>query len=168
MAEGRRPGLPERIGPYRVLDRIGKGGMGVVYSAYDEEMDREVAIKVMMADAEIEGDLKKRFEQEARVSAGLAHHNIVTIFDIGEDNGRSYIVMELLRGHTLGEALKRRSFSLEEKVDIILEVCDGLGAANAAGVCHRDVKPGNLFVLDDGGVKILDFGIARIESSNLT
>jgi tetratricopeptide (TPR) repeat protein/predicted Ser/Thr protein kinase len=168
VTEAPRPSRPERIGRYKVLDRIGRGAMGVVYSAHDELMDREVAVKVMMTDLEGEPDIRARFLREAQVSAGLAHRNIVTIYDIGEDNGRLFIVMELLRGHTLDRALKERSFAIEEKVDLTIDVCDGLAIANAAGVCHRDVKPGNLFVQAEGGVKILDFGIARLASSSMT
>ena len=168
MAEQQRAGRPERIGRYKVVDRIGRGAMGVVYSAHDELMGRDVAVKVMMTDLEGEPDIRARFMREAQVSAKLAHRNIVTIFDVGEDNGRLFIVMELLRGETLDRALKQRTFSIEEKVEFTLEVCEGLAVANAAGVCHRDVKPGNLFVQADGGLKILDFGIARLASSSMT
>jgi serine/threonine-protein kinase len=163
-----RAGRPERIGRYKVVDRIGRGAMGVVYSAHDELMGRDVAVKVMMTDLEGEPDIRARFMREAQVSAKLAHRNIVTIFDVGEDNGRLFIVMELLKGDTLDRSLKQRSFSIEEKVDLTLEVCEGLAVASAAGVCHRDVKPGNLFVQADGGLKILDFGIARLASSSMT
>jgi eukaryotic-like serine/threonine-protein kinase len=168
VAEHQRAGRPERIGRYKVVDRIGRGAMGVVYSAHDELMGRDVAVKVMMTDLEGEPDIRARFMREAQVSAKLAHRNIVTIFDIGEDNGRLFIVMELLKGDTLDRALKQRSFSIEEKVDLTLEVCEGLAVASGAGVCHRDVKPGNLFVQADGGLKILDFGIARLASSSMT
>ena len=168
MAEQQRAGRPERIGRYKVVDRIGRGAMGVVYSAHDELMGRDVAVKVMMTDLEGEPDIRARFMREAQVSAKLNHRNIVTIFDIGEDNGRLFIVMELLKGETLDRCLKQRSFSIEEKVDLTLEVCEGLAVANGAGVCHRDVKPGNLFVQAEGGLKILDFGIARLASSSMT
>jgi serine/threonine-protein kinase len=168
VTETPRPSRPERIGRYRVIDRIGRGAMGVVYSAHDEMMGRDVAVKVMMTDLEAEPDIRVRFMREAQVSASLAHRNIVTIYDIGEDNGRLFIVMELLRGYTLDKCLKQRMLPIEEKVDLILDVCEGLGAANAAGVCHRDVKPANLFIQADGGVKILDFGIARLASSSMT
>ena len=151
VVEGPRPGRPERIGRYRVLDRIGRGGMGVVYSAHDEVMERDVAVKVMMADPDIEPEVRARFLREAQVSARLAHRNIVTIFDIGEDNGRLFIVMELLRGFTLAQTLKQRGIALEEKIDLTLEVCEGLGFANGKGVCHRDVKPANLSCLPMAG-----------------
>jgi serine/threonine-protein kinase len=142
--------------------------MGVVYAAHDEMMDREVAVKVMMTDLEAEPEIRARFMREAQVSASLAHRNIVTIYDVGEDNGRLFIVMELLKGQTLDKCLKQRVLPIEEKIDLMLEVCEGLGVANNSGVCHRDVKPANLFLLEDGGVKILDFGIARLASSSMT
>ncbi len=168
MPENPRPSRPEKIGRYRVVDRIGRGAMGVVYAAHDDLMDRDVAVKVMMTDLEAEPDIRARFMREAQVCATLAHRNIVTVFDIDEDNGRLFIVMELLRGLTLDKCLKQRTLSIEEKVDLTLEVCEGLAVSSAAGVCHRDVKPGNLFLQADGGVKILDFGIARLASSSMT
>ena len=135
----------------QVVDRIGRGAMGVVYSAHDELMGRDVAVKVMMTDLEDEPDIRARFMREAQVSAKLAHRNIVTIFDIGEDNGRLFIVMELLRGETLDRCAEAARASRSRRRSIsMLEVCEGLAVASAAGVCHRDVKPGNLFVQADG------------------
>jgi serine/threonine-protein kinase len=163
----RPPGL-ERIGRYRITEKLGKGGMGVVYGARDETMGREVAVKVMMADFEGEPEIRARFLREAQLSARLAHRNIVTVFDAGEDDGRFFIVMERLRGQTLGDRLKSGALALDHKLDVILQVCEGLAVASAAGVYHRDIKPGNLFLEDDGGVKILDFGIARLASSSMT
>jgi serine/threonine-protein kinase len=169
-----RPGTgfgprPERIGRYRILERIGKGAMGVIYSAHDEVMDRVVALKVMMADLEGEPETRTRFYREAQAAGRLLHPNIITIFDMGEEEGHIYIVMELLRGETLGESLKRPgATSLEQKVSMMTQVCDGLGAAHAHGIFHRDVKPSNLFVQPDGSVKILDFGVARLSSSTMT
>jgi hypothetical protein len=160
---------PERIGRYRLLERIGKGAMGVVYSALDESMDRVVALKVMMTDLEGDPETRTRFYREAQSAGRLLHPNIITIFDMGEEEGRIFIVMELLHGETLGEFLKRPTPPpLEQKVSLMVEVCEGLGAAHARGIFHRDVKPGNLFVLQDGGIKILDFGVARLASSTMT
>ena len=160
----------ERIGRYRILERIGKGAMGVVFAARDDLMDRSVALKILAADLDGEPDIRARFFREAQVAARLVHPNVVTIFDIGEEDGRLYMVMELLRGHTLGDYLRDRPgpIDFEWKADVILQVCDGLGVAAAAGVSHRDIKPGNLFVQTDGSVKILDFGIARLASSSMT
>jgi serine/threonine protein kinase len=160
---------PERIGRYRILERIGKGAMGVVYSARDEAMDRVVALKVMMTDLEGDPETRIRFYREAQAAGRLLHPNIITIFDMGEDEGRIFIVMELLRGVTLGDFLKRPTPApLEQKVSMMIQVCEGLGAAHACGIFHRDVKPGNLFVQKDGTIKILDFGVARLATSTMT
>lgn len=159
--------LPARIGRYQVLERLGKGAMGVVYGARDEVMDRVVAVKVLMADLEAEPDTRTRFYREAQAAGRLLHPNIITIFDIGEDQGRIYIVMELLKGQTLA-AFLRQPVSLEQKIDLMVQTCEGLAAAHASGVVHRDVKPGNLFVLHDGTLKILDFGVARLATSTIT
>ena len=158
----------EYIGRYRVLDRLGKGSMGVVYAARDEIMERDVAIKVLMTDVDSEPEIRARFMREAQVAARLSHRNIVTIFDVGEEDGRLFIVMELLRGVTLAEAVKGEPLPIEQTLDIAVEVCDALAVSSAAGIYHRDVKPGNLFVTDDGGVKVLDFGIARLANSSMT
>jgi hypothetical protein len=129
---GRKPacGTPgSGLAATRSSTGLAVAAMGVVYSAHDELMEREVAVKVMMTDLEGEPDIRARFMREAQVSAKLAHRNIVTIFDVGEDNGRLFIVMELLKGDTLDKSLKQRSFSIEEKVDLTLEVCEGLAVA---------------------------------------
>jgi serine/threonine-protein kinase len=142
--------------------------MGVVYAARDESMNRPVALKVMTADAEGEPDIRTRFFREAQIAAKLGHRNIVTVYDIAEEDGRLYIVMELLQGHTLSDYLKAKRLDLEDKIDLMLQICAGLAVASAAGVYHRDIKPGNLFVQEDGILKILDFGIARLANSNMT
>ncbi len=159
--------LPEKIGRYRILSRLGKGAMGIVYCAHDDDMGRNVAVKVMTADAEGDDTARERFLREARVTGRLLHRNIVTVFNAGEDDGRHFIVMELLEGVTLKEWLKS-PHTLEEKLDLMIQTCDGLSVAHAAGVIHRDVKPNNLFVLPDGNLKILDFGVARLVASNVT
>jgi predicted Ser/Thr protein kinase len=160
---------PERIGRYRILERIGKGAMGVVYSARDEAMDRLVALKVMMTDLEGDPETRTRFYREAQAAGRLLHPSIITIFDMGEEDGRIFIVMELLHGQTLGEFLKRPApVPLEQKLSMMIQVCEGLGTAHAHGIFHRDVKPGNLFVLEDGAIKILDFGVARLATSTMT
>lgn len=164
----RASGMPDTIGRYRIVDRVGKGAMGMVYSAVDEKMDRQVAIKVMMADLEGEPETKARFYREAQAAAKLVHPNIITIFDIGEADGRSFIVMELLRGRPLVDFLKSAEIGLERKLDLMIQLCEGLSIAHANGVFHRDIKPGNIFVLADGLLKVLDFGIARLASSNMT
>ncbi len=166
---GASPPLPASIGKYKILERIGRGAMGVVYSARDEIMDRVVALKVMAGDLEAEPDTRARFYREAKVGGQLLHRNITTVFDLGESEGRLYMVMELLRGQPLNQFLARpEGVSLEMKVDLMIQLCEGLAAAHSHGVYHRDIKPSNLYVLDDGTLKILDFGIARLATSTMT
>ncbi len=161
--------LPTRIGRYQIVDRIGKGAMGVVYRARDEQLDRTVAVKVLMTDFAEEPDVRARFYREAQSAGRLLHRNIITILDLGDDRGRAYIVMELLSGTTLTEYMALpEAADLEPKIDLMAQVCEGLGAAHAAGIIHRDIKPGNLYVLNDGGLKILDFGVARLVTSSMT
>jgi len=162
-------GDPQSIGRYRIVECIGKGAMGTVYAADDEGIGRRVAVKVMLADLEDEPQARERFYREARVAGQLLHRNIVTVFDLGEDDGRPYIVMELLHGHPLGAYLRTPpARTLDAKIDLMRQVCEGLNVAHDRGVIHRDVKPSNLFVQDDGSLKILDFGVARLAMSNLT
>ena len=161
--------LPQTIGRYRILGRLGKGAMGVVYSAHDDLMERSVAIKVMMTDLEDDPETSARFYREARSAGQLAHPNIITIYDMGEDNGRPFIVMELLEGETLNKYLERPDAAdVESKIDLMLQICRGLHAAHSRGIFHRDVKPGNLLVRPNGELKIVDFGIARLASSSMT
>jgi tRNA A-37 threonylcarbamoyl transferase component Bud32 len=162
-------GTPPFIGRYRLVERIGKGAMGMVYAADDEVMGRRVAVKVMMADLEQEPETRERFYREAKVTGQLLHRNIVTVYDLGEDQGRPYIVMELLLGVPLGEYLHRPDARpLDVRIDLMLQICDGLQIAHERGIIHRDIKPNNLFVQRDGSLKILDFGVARLATSTLT
>ena len=163
------PPLPPTIGRYRVVERIGRGAMGVVYAAEDDHLGRRVAIKLMLGAFDEDPELRERFFREARITGQLAHRNIVTVFDLGEENGRPFIVMELLEGQPLGEFIRSDAgASLDTRIGLMMQVCDGLQSAHAAGVVHRDIKPSNLHVLRDGTVKLLDFGVARLASSNLT
>ncbi len=169
MTGGPPPTLPERIGRYRVIDRIAKGAMGSVYSAMDELLGRQVAVKLMLAAFEEDPELRERFCREARITGQLTHRNIVTVFDLGEDAGRPFIVMELLDGRPLNEHLHSEvPATLDEKLDLMMQALDGLQNAHEAGVVHRDIKPNNLQVLPDGTLKVLDFGVARLAASNLT
>jgi eukaryotic-like serine/threonine-protein kinase len=159
----------ERLGRYRLLERIGGGATSLVYAAHDEAMDRKVALKMIVADLEDEKETRERFYREAKVTSQLLHPNIVTMLDVGEDQGHPYIVMELLDGWPLGEYLSREpSRPLATNLDLIKQLCAGLQAAHEHGVVHRDIKPSNLFVQRDGGLKILDFGLARLHASTLT
>ena len=163
------PAFERRVGKYRLLDLVGRGAMGQVYAAIDDHTGRKVAIKVVNADLEGEPDIRVRFFREAQTAARLVHRNVITIYDLGEDYGSPFIVMELLRGWTLASYLNETSAAdLERKVDLMIQLCDGMSAAHAANIIHRDLKPGNLFVQFDGLLKVLDFGVARLASSNMT
>jgi serine/threonine protein kinase len=171
---GRSPGppgrqLPEAIGAYRILARIGRGAMGVVYSAFDEANVRRVAIKVMMADFEADPETRERFSREAKVAGRLQHRNLIAVYDMGEEEDRLYMVMELLHGDTLNDYMKRvHAVPLETTLDLMAQMCEGLAVAHAHGIFHRDIKPGNIFIQTDGSVKVLDFGVARLAGSNMT
>jgi serine/threonine-protein kinase len=161
--------MPAAIGAYRVVDRIGKGAMGIVYSAQDDRAGRPVAVKVMMTDLEGDSETRERFYREAKIAGRLQHRNLITVYDMGEEEGRLYMVMELLEGQTLADFLKRpQPVSLEQSVDLMMQMCEGLAVAHAHGIVHRDIKPGNLFIKADGTLKILDFGVARLADSNMT
>jgi hypothetical protein len=161
---------PEKIGRYQVIERVGRGGMGVLYRGMDPVLDREVAIKLMLVDfSEDEDQLRPRFYREARAAARLQHRNIVTVFEFAEEGNTPYIVMEFLRGTSLGaRAASPLPMPLEAKLDVIAQLCDALNYAHEQGIIHRDVKPANVFILTDGTVKLLDFGIAKLTSSTLT
>jgi serine/threonine-protein kinase len=145
---------------YRVEREVGRGGMGIVYHAVDQELDEPVAIKVFSKRLDEEG-LLHRFKQELTLCRQLAHPNIVRLYDIGAHAGRKFISMELLSGASLREVLTRRRPALGECLGLLRQVCVGLGAAHAVGIVHRDIKPDNLFLTDAGLVKLTDFGLAK-------
>ncbi len=161
---------PEKIGRYQVLERVGKGGMGVLYRGVDPVLDREVAIKVMLVDfSEDTEQMRPRFYREAQAAAKLQHSNIVTIFEFAEDNNTPYIVMEFLSGTPLDARMASPiPLTLDDKVNIVAQLCSALNYAHGQGVVHRDIKPANLFILPDGTVKLLDFGVAKLTTSTLT
>src|SRR5215468_6788432 len=160
MAEG------DRFGKYQVLERIGRGGMGTIFKAHDPVLDRLVALKVISPEVEVTDELRTRFFREAKACAKLNHPNIVTVYDMGEDEGRLFIVMELLEGEELRQIIKASHvLNLEDKISVMLEVCSGLHYAHQKGIIHRDMKPGNIFLQKTGHVKILDFGIALIAAT---
>lgn len=164
--------LPAKIGKYDIQGILGKGGMGVVYRAFDPAIHRQVAIKTITKSILDPSELQytlKRFRHEAQAVGRLTHPSIAAIFDYGEDAELAYIVMELVSGKSLAQhLLNRRSFALREIGEIIRQLLEGLGYAHARGVIHRDVKPPNILLNDDGQIKITDFGIARIDTSTLT
>jgi serine/threonine-protein kinase len=154
--------MSQKIGKYEVIDQIGRGGMGTIFRARDPILERSVALKVI-SDVEVTPELRSRFFREAQACARITHPNIVIVHDMGEDDGRLFIVMELLDGEELGRVIARHErLSLPEKLDIVRQLCDGLHFAHQKGVVHRDVKPANILLLRTGRVKIVDFGIAQL------
>ena len=157
-------------GRYRTEEVLGRGGMASVYLARDGELDRPVAVKVLAEHLADTPGFRERFLREAKLAAQLSHPNVVQVFDVGEENGVPFIVMECVEGSTLAEELKQRGpLDPAEVVDLALQTCGGLEHAHAAGLVHRDIKPQNLLLRPDGTVKIADFGIARAaETTKLT
>jgi len=157
---------PYSIGKYRVLDRIGEGGMGEVFRAHDPVLDRNIALKVISA---ADDERRQRFRREAQSAARLTHPNIVVVHDFGEDSGRFFMAMELLDGADLKRAIKDNAFTdLRAKLQIMEQVCDAVAHAHSQNIVHRDLKPANIFLLPSGQVKILDFGLARVGHSDVT
>jgi serine/threonine protein kinase len=158
------------IGRYRILDELGRGAMGVVYRAEDPSLDRVVALKTISL-GDTDEDRKayeKRFMLEAKAAGKLTHPNIVTIFDYGEEEDTAYMAMELLEGQDLRARIRQGDIPPMEAVEIALQIADGLGFAHEYGVVHRDIKPGNIMLLERGAVKIMDFGIARMRHVDST
>lgn len=164
------PVKPEQIGGrYKVIERLGKGAMGVVYKAHDPVLDRLVAVKKMVDEIGEDEELRRRFHSEARAAAGLNHPNIVTIYELGETSAETFIVMELLEGVDLATVLRRKiPLTVPARLSIVAQLCEGLEFAHHHGIVHRDIKPANLHLSPAGVVKILDFGIARLASSTMT
>jgi len=156
------------IGKYEIIEELGRGGMGVVYKAYDPVMEREVAIKVVSDVMMSKPEMKDRFLREARTAGKLSHENITIVHDVGEEGGKPFIVMEYLGGDDLGHLIEsRHSLTLQQKLDYAIQICRGLAFLHSQGVIHRDVKPANIRVVS-GKIKIMDFGIARSATSELT
>src|SRR5512139_3478604 len=150
-----------QIGRYEIRSKIGEGGMGEVYSALDRELDRNVAIKLLPYEFTADADRRSRFRQEAKVVSALNHPNIITIYEIGENEHGSYLATELVEGRTLREVLKSESLTLPRILRIIEQAANALNAAHHAHIVHRDIKPENIMVRQDSIVKVLDFGLAK-------
>src|SRR5436309_978313 len=150
----------ETLGQYKMLDRIGAGGMGEVYRARDTRLGRTVAIKVLRADVAGDQPRRERFLLEARASAALSHPNISALYEIGEDQGQLFLVFEFVPGETLRVAIAGRPLNPRRALDLAIQVADALADAHAAGIVHRDIKPDNIIVTPKGNAKILDFGLA--------
>src|SRR5260221_2096772 len=153
------------IAQYTIVSKIGEGGMGVVWRARDSKLGRDVAIKVLPASLSENTDRLNRFEQEAQADGALNHPNILVIHHIGTHNGAPYIVSELLEGETLRDRMAGAPLPQRKALDYALQIARGLAAAHEKGIVHRDIKPDNIFITDDGRVKILDFGLAKLTSA---
>lgn len=154
----------KQFGPFVLLRELGRGGMGVVYEARDTALDRLVALKVVSTTGTMSGKTVRRLIGEARAAAKLEHPNVVTVYQVGEDSGTPYIAMQLIRGESVADRLARGPMSLEEVDRILAQTATGLAAAHAAGITHRDVKPHNILLAEDGAVKLVDFGLSTIEN----
>ncbi len=162
-------GIPDQIGKYKIESLLGRGGMGEVFKAQDSALGRYVALKIMRGPALDDVNARERFIREAQSAGGLRHPNIVTVYDLGEFEDRMFIAMEFIHGEDLEHLIKKKSpLTLEDKFSIMIQVAEGVGYAHKHQIVHRDLKPSNIRIDDQGIAKIMDFGIAKLESSNMT
>src|SRR6202007_244348 len=152
----------KRLGPYEILSPIGAGGMGEVYRARDTRLERVVAVKILPDHLSDRAELRERFEREARTIASLNHPHICPLYDIGQQDGTDFLVMEYLEGETLAERLKKGPLPLDQVLQYAIEISDALDKAHRKGITHRDLKPGNI-MLTKSGTKLLDFGLAKLK-----
>ena len=153
---------PRKIGHYDVIREIGRGGMGVVYLAFDTKLDRQVAVKALPDDVAADPERLDRFQREATLLASLSHPNIAAVYGLEESDGHKYIVLEYVEGDDLSTRVESGAMPLDEAIETAAQIAAGLEAAHAKGVIHRDLKPANIKVSTDGAVKVLDFGLAKV------
>ena len=154
--------IGQALGHYRIEAKLGEGGMGVVYRAFDTHLDRPVAIKILRADATTSPERRRRFQQEAKAASALNHPNIVHIYDISSSGGKDYIAMEFVVGKTLDQLIGKSGLALKDTLKYSIQIADALARAHSAGIVHRDRKPANVIVAEGGRVKLVDFGLAKL------
>src|SRR5687768_17082577 len=161
MSAGTGPSSRERIGPYRIVARVGAGGMGEVFKAWDPRLERDVAIKLLHPETAANPDRQRRLVAEGRAASALNHPNIVRVYDADVDGASYYLVSEWLEGQSLRDELRRGPMPLRRLLDLAVQIADGLAAAHANGIVHRDIKPENIMLARDGTARIVDFGLSR-------
>ena len=157
--------IGQTLGPYKIGDQLGAGGMGEVYAAVDTRLDRTVAIKVLPEHLADDPRVRERFEREARAVSSLNHPHICTLFDVGEQDGVHFLVMELVEGATLQQRLEKGRLPLDQALEYAIQIADALDKAHRLGIVHRDLKPGNIMITKSAGVKLLDFGLAKLKDN---